>query len=82
MNEPHYAEGRQFEPIYVIQDWDLNFNLGNVVKYISRAGRKDGSSKLSDLKKALDYLQYEVDRLKTKEAIEYFNSVEVKEGTK
>ena len=42
VNHPsHYAEGRKYEPIDVIEDWELGFNLGNTVKYISRAGRKD-----------------------------------------
>lgn len=42
VNHPsHYAEGREYEPIDVILDWGLGFNLGNTVKYISRAGRKD-----------------------------------------
>lgn len=36
----HYTEGRKFEPKDVIRDWDLNFNLGNAVKYLARAGRK------------------------------------------
>jgi len=54
----HYCEGRSFEPIEVINDWNLDFDLGNVVKYISRAGRKD--SKLKDLKKALFYLNHAV----------------------
>ena len=34
----------------------LNFNLGNVVKYIARAGQKQGESELKDLKKAVWYL--------------------------
>lgn len=54
----HYCEGRSFEPIEVINDWKLDFDLGNVVKYISRAGRKD--SKLKDLKKALFYLHHAI----------------------
>ena len=37
----HYTAGRKYEPKDVIRDWDLNFNLGNAVKYISRAGRKN-----------------------------------------
>jgi hypothetical protein len=66
----HYAEGRIFEPIDVINDWDLGFNLGNAVKYISRAGRKaepgdiDASeATIRDLLKARFYLQYEIDNL-------------------
>lgn len=58
MKVSHYAEGRLHEPIDVIQDWGLNFNLGNVVKYVSRVDRKDNS--LEDLKKARDYLNYEI----------------------
>ena len=50
VNHPsHYAEGRKYEPIDVIEDWELDFCLGNAVKYISRAGRK--SDELEDLKK-------------------------------
>lgn len=56
----HYCEGRKYEPKDVIRDWDLNFNLGNAVKYISRNGRKDGNSALQDLKKARQYLDFEI----------------------
>jgi hypothetical protein len=38
----------------------LNFNLGNAVKYISRAGRKENNSLLQDLKKARQYLDFEI----------------------
>lgn len=57
----HYAEGRVYEPIAVIEDWDLNYRLGNTVKYISRAGRKQNA--LEDLKKARWYLDREIDQL-------------------
>lgn len=59
----HYCQGRKYEPKDVIRDWDLNFNLGNAVKYISRNGRKDGNSALQDLKKARQYLDFEIDFL-------------------
>lgn len=59
----HYAEGRTIEPIDVIIDWGLNFCLGNVVKYISRAGRKDGSTIKEDLLKARKYLDFEISKL-------------------
>lgn len=59
INHPsHYVGGRKFEPIDVIEDWGLGFCLGNTIKYISRAGRKDDV--LQDLKKALWYLQREI----------------------
>lgn len=60
-NPSHYCDGRTYEPRKVIADWDLNFYLGCTIKYISRAGRK--GDKLEDLKKAAQYLQWEIERL-------------------
>lgn len=57
----HYTEGRKFEPKDVIRDWDLNFNLGSAVKYLSRAGRK--ADIVEDLKKAQEFIQFEIDAL-------------------
>lgn len=57
----HYTEGRKYEPKDVIRDWELNFNLGNTVKYVARAGRKDDI--LQDLKKARQYLDFEIEYL-------------------
>ena len=63
----HYCSGRKYEPKDVIRDWNLNFNLGNTVKYISRNGRKDGNTALQDLKKARQYLDFEIDFLEKEE---------------
>lgn len=70
INHPsHYAEGRKYEPIEVIADWDLDFALGNTVKYISRAGRKSSAAMsnkekmLQDLNKAKWYLEWEINRI-------------------
>lgn len=57
----HYTEGRKYEPKDVIRDWGLNFNLGNTIKYVARAGRKDDI--LQDLKKARQYLDFEIEYL-------------------
>ena len=57
----HYISGRKYEPRKVIMDWDLDFYLGNVVKYISRAGRK--GDVIEDLKKAKQYLEWEIEML-------------------
>lgn len=57
----HYTEGRKYEPKDVIRDWGLNFNMGNAVKYLSRAGRK--GDKVEDLRKAMQYIQFELDAL-------------------
>lgn len=54
----HYA---QFwpEPITVINAWGLNFNKGNALKYIARAGHKN--DEVEDLKKAIRYLEIELE---------------------
>ena len=64
-NPDHYTGGRKYEPRKVIADWGLNFYLGNTVKYISRAGRKGDA--LEDLKKAAQYLEWEIERLEENE---------------
>ena len=65
VNHPaHYAEGRKYEPIAVIEDWNLNFSLGSAVKYISRAGRKDKDKVIEDLQKAVWYINREIERIK------------------
>lgn len=62
----HYTEGRKYEPRKVITDWGLSFFLGNVVKYISRAGRKGPI--IEDLKKARQYLDWEIERLEEEQS--------------
>jgi hypothetical protein len=61
----HYGgKDNPYEAIKVIEAWDLGFNLGNVAKYISRAGKKDDA--LQDLQKAMWYLEREIVRLSEK----------------
>ena len=64
INHPAHYGGADnpYEAIKVIEAWELGFRLGNVVKYLSRAGRKDPATELEDLKKALWYLQREIYR--------------------
>jgi len=55
----HYGgKDNPYETIKVIEAWGLGFNLGNVVKYISRAGKKDFL--IQDLEKAKWYLEREI----------------------
>ena len=58
---PHYTVGG-IEVIDFIEAKGLNFNLGNVVKYLSRAGEKD-LGPLKDLKKARWYLNREIAKM-------------------
>lgn len=57
-NPAHYTKDRLFEPAWVINDWDLSWDLGTCVNYISRLGRKDDASK--DIRKAFWYLVHEI----------------------
>ena len=59
----HYNAGR-IEVIDFIEDQNLNFNLGNAVKYISRAGKKDPKKFREDLEKAVWYLNRELAKQK------------------
>ena len=59
---PSHYQGKT-QPIDLITAQNLNFNLGNVVKYVCRAGKKQGESNLKDLNKAKDYINYEIKRL-------------------
>ena len=59
----HYGGDTPYEAIKVIMAWGLGFCLGNAVKYIARAGRKDPSKKIEDLKKARWFLDYEIQQL-------------------
>ena len=56
----HYNRGA-FEAIDVIEDWGLNFNVGNALKYISRYEHKNNPKE--DLRKAIWYLEREIDSL-------------------
>ena len=60
----HYKRWGAFEPIKVIRAWRLNFNLGNAIKYISRAGYKEDNSMIQDLEKAKEYPDIEIAMLK------------------
>ena len=64
VNHPSHYGGKDnpYEAIKVIEAWDLGFNLGNAVKYISRVGKKLNT--LEDLEKASWYINREINKLK------------------
>jgi hypothetical protein len=59
---PHYADGK-IEVIDFIDDKKLSYCLGNAVKYIARAGKKDPEKICEDLEKAVWYIKHEIERL-------------------
>lgn len=63
VNHPsHYTSGK-IEVMDFIEDKKLNFARGNVIKYVSRAGKKDKDKELEDLRKSSWYLNREIQRL-------------------
>lgn len=65
VKHPNHYGGKEnpYEAIKVIEAWDLNFSLGNVLKYINRSGKKSNNP-LEDLEKAAQYLGFEIKRMK------------------
>ena len=58
----HYETDKGFDVIDVAKAYGLNFNRGNIIKYVCRAGKKD--NEIKDLEKALDYLNKEIQYLR------------------
>ena len=68
VNHPDYYGGKDnhYEAIKIIEAYDLNFSLGNVIKYVLRAGKKSDSA-IEDLEKAARYIQFQIDYLRRQE---------------
>lgn len=67
VNHPaHYNNGK-IEVIDYIEDKGFGFNLGNAIKYISRAGLKDKNKTVEDLEKAIFYINRQIALIKKKE---------------
>ena len=65
VNHPsHYRSSTGHEAIDVIEAWELDFRLGNAVKYISRAGKKSPEKEIEDLEKAVWYVNRRIQKLK------------------
>jgi len=80
VNHPdHYGKGKKdpYEVIKVIEAWELGFHLGNVIKYIPRAGKKDPQTEIEDLQKAKWYLKR---RIKLLKKIKKINENHIKES--
>jgi hypothetical protein len=62
VNSPAHYQGKKFEVIDIINDYSLNFELGNAIKYILRADKK--GNKKQDIEKAIWYLNHELSKFK------------------
>lgn len=61
VDQPQHYTKDGLQPIDVIEAWGLGFHLGTTIKYIGRAGKKPGESRLKDLEKAHWYLSREIE---------------------
>lgn len=59
----HYTDGK-IEVIEYIEDKGFGFHIGNAIKYLSRAGKKDPDKEIEDLKKAIWYINRRIENLK------------------
>lgn len=64
VNHPSHYNSGKIEVIEFIEDQRLNYHLGNTVKYICRAGKKDPTKEIEDLEKAQWYLLRRIEELK------------------
>lgn len=62
VDHPRHYQGKNFEVIDIINDYSLNFELGNAIKYILRADKK--GNKKQDLEKAIWYLNHELSKFR------------------
>ena len=60
---PSYYTDGEIEVIDYIEDKKLGFCLGNAIKYISRAGKKDPDKEVEDLEKAIWYIRRYIDSI-------------------
>ena len=78
INHPDYYTSGGIEAIDFIESHKLNFSLGNAVKYIVRAGLKNGEPTQEALQKAIWYLEREIERLNREEvAMMAMNDTEI-----
>lgn len=63
VNHPAHYTGGGVEVIDAIEAWGLGFHLGNAIKYVARAGKKDPARTVEDLRKARWYIEREIARL-------------------
>lgn len=63
VSHPHHYNQGKIEVIEFLEDQGLGFHLGNAVKYIARAGKKNPEKTIEDLEKAVWYIQRQIECL-------------------
>ena len=64
VNHPeHYLKDSGYEVIDIIEAWNLDFCLGNSIKYIARSGKKNINKEIEDLEKAIWYIKRKIEKI-------------------
>jgi hypothetical protein len=64
---PKYYKGKNgYMAKDVVSNFDLSYNIGTACTYLLRAGKKENNPAEQDIRKAIDHLHFELDRLYTK----------------
>ena len=63
--EPSYYSGTKYgySARKVVEDFNLSYNVGTAVSYLLRAGKKEGNPVEQDIRKAINHLHFELDKL-------------------
>lgn len=61
--EPDYYNKTNMSVCDIVDTYDLNYNKGNVIKYVCRAGKKNPDKEIEDLQKAKKFIEIEIERL-------------------
>ena len=60
---PSYYNKENMSVSDIVDEYELNFNKGNIIKYVLRSGKKNKDTEIQDLQKAMRYCQMEIERL-------------------
>ena len=63
---PSYYNKENMSVSDIVDEYELNFNKGNIIKYVLRSGKKQADTEIQDLQKAMRYCQMEIERLSKK----------------
>tara|TARA_Y100000401_G_C8281571_1_gene203761 strand:+ start:38 stop:340 length:303 start_codon:yes stop_codon:yes gene_type:complete len=67
VKNPKHYEQYEVEPVSFIMKNELSFWMGNVIKYVMRAGTKEDTDEIQDLRKAIRYIEMRINQLEGKE---------------
>lgn len=61
---PSYYNKSSMSVCDIVDEYELNFNKGNIIKYVLRSGKKSKDTEIQDLQKAIRYCEMEIERIK------------------